>query len=219
MDHAFSPMLPAARPNAPVVLLLVAFTALPEVLFTLAGTGLIGAGWLRDWALVHGAFWRGLLADWEAVFPFQREAMFLTYALLHGGLLHLVGNMVVVLAISGIVVARLGQGGFLILYVVSALGGSVGYAILSSSLAPMVGASGAVFGLMGAWKYWEWRGRRAVGAPMGPVWRFLAGLVAVNLVLWVALSGLLAWEAHLGGFVAGWLWAAFATPAGRLRRV
>ena len=208
----FRPILPDSRPNTPVVLVVLALTALPEIVFTLAGSGLVGMPGLRDWALVHGAFWRGLLLDWVALYPGQREAMFLTHALLHGGLLHLVGNMVVVAALGGIVVARLGQAGFLVLYVVSVIGGGLGFGLLSGSTAPMVGASGAVFGLFGAWKYWEWRARREAGAPMGPLWRFVIGLAVLNVILWAALSGLLAWEAHLGGFVAGWVWAALATP-------
>ena len=39
---------------------------------------------------------------------------------------------------------------------------------------------------------------------MGPLWQSLLGLAVLNAVLWAALGGLLAWEAHLGGFVAGW---------------
>lgn len=205
------------RPNAPAVLWLVGITCLPEVVFTLAGSGLIGGQGLRNWALVHFAFWSGLLRGWESVYPFQRELMFVTYALLHGGFLHLVGNMVAVLALGGIVVARIGQQGFIVLYVLTAIGGGAGYALLGSAEAPMVGASGAVFGLVGAWKYWEWRERRAAQADMRPLWMSLLGLALLNVLLWVALAGLLAWQAHLGGFLVGWAWAAFVTPPARPR--
>jgi membrane associated rhomboid family serine protease len=205
------------RPNAPAVIWLVGLTCLPEVVFTLAGSGLVGMGWLRSWAVVHFAFWAGLLRGWEAIYPFQRELMFVTYALLHGGFLHLVGNMIAVLALGGIVVARTGQRGFLVLYLLTAIGGGIGYGVLGTGEAPMVGASGAVFGLVGAWKYWEWRDRRAFGADMRPLWMSLVGLALLNVILWLALAGLLAWEAHLGGFLVGWAWAAFVTPPGRPR--
>ena len=203
------------RPNAPAVLWLVGITCLPEVVFTLAGSGLIGAFGLRNWAVVHFAFWSGLLRGWEAIYPLQGMLMFVTYALLHGGFLHLIGNMVAVLALGGIVVARIGQQGFVILYVLTAIGGGAGYALLGSTDAPMVGASGAVFGLVGAWKYWEWRDRRAARADMRPLWMSLLGLALLNVLLWLALAGLLAWEAHLGGFVVGWALAAFVTPSDR----
>ncbi len=205
------------RANAPVVIWLVALTCLPEVLLTLASTGLFDGSGLRRWALMHGAFWNALLNGWEPLYAFQREAMFLTYALLHGGFLHLIGNMIAVLALGGIVVARVGQQGFLLLYALSAIGGAVGFAILSNSEGPMIGASGAVFGLIGAWKFWEWQKRNHLGASMRPLWRSLIGLALLNLILWIALSGLLAWEAHLGGFIAGVIFAAIATPTMRYR--
>jgi membrane associated rhomboid family serine protease len=207
-------------PNAPAVMVLVGVTSLVEILFTLADTGLarglLGGADLRQFALVYGAFWRGLLLAWEPAFPGQSVTMFLSYALLHGGLVHLIGNMVVVLALGRVAVERLGQGGFVILYVMTSIGGAAGFAALSTSLSPMVGASGAVFGLIGAWQYWEFSARRAVGAPLGQIGKTILGLVLVNLVMWWFLDGFLAWEAHLGGFIAGWLWAALFTPRRRV---
>ncbi len=205
------------RANAPAVIWLVGLTCLPEVVLTLLQAGLLDGDALRRWTVMHGAFWNGLLADWQPLYPLQPTAMFVTYAFLHGGFLHLIGNMVVVLALGGIAVARVGQQGFLLLYALSAIGGGAGFALLSSSEAPMVGASGAVFGLIGAWQYWEWQLRRHLGSPLGPVWRRLVGLALLNVVLWLLLSGLLAWEAHLGGFVVGVVFAALVTPNLRYR--
>ena len=205
------------RANAPVVLWLVGLTCLPEVLLTLLESNLFGGGEFRRQVLLHGAFWNGLLSGWTPIYSFQREAMFVTYAMLHGGFLHLIGNMIAILALGGIAVARIGQRGFLLLYVISAIGGGFGFAILSNSDAPMVGASGAVFGLIGAWKFWEWQMRQHLGNSMRPLWRSLIGLLLLNLVLWIALSGLVAWEAHLGGFIAGVLFAAIVSPTLRYR--
>ncbi|MCC5985871.1 MAG: rhomboid family intramembrane serine protease [Rhodobacteraceae bacterium] len=209
---------PGIQPNSPAVLWLVGLTCLPEALFTLLSADLIGQGNLRNLALVYGAFWNGLLQEgWAPLYPFQRELMFVSYAFLHGGFLHLIGNMIAVLALGGIVVARIGQQGFLLLYGLTAIGGAAGFALLSGSTAPMVGASGAVFGLIGAWKFWEWQVRRHMRASMAPLWRSLAGLAALNVLLWLLLSGLLAWEAHLGGFVTGVIFAAIVTPSLRYR--
>lgn len=207
--------------NSPAVLWVVALTCLPEILLTLIGTGLLaglfGSTNLRGVLMTYGAFWGGLLRGWEPVFTGQSTLMFISYAFLHGGLLHLVGNMVAVLALGGIVVARVGQKGFLLLYTFSAIGGAVGFAMLGPINAPMVGASGAVFGLIGAWKFWEWQLRQHFGSPMRPLWHSLAGLALLNVLLWVLLDGLLAWEAHLGGFIAGVVFAAIATPSLRHR--
>ncbi len=204
-------------PNSRHVIWLVALTCLPEVILTLIEASPFAGGNLRGTALMLGAFWNGLLNGWEPVYPFQREVMFISYAFLHGGFLHLIGNMIAVLALGGIAVARIGARGFLLLYALSAIGGAAGFALLSNSTAPMVGASGAVFGLIGAWKFWEWQLRQHLGATMRPLWRSLIGLALLNVILWLALSGLLAWEAHLGGFVAGVLFAAIVTPTLRYR--
>jgi membrane associated rhomboid family serine protease len=203
--------------NHPAVLWLVALTCVPEIVLTLGETGLLGFERLRGLFLMHGAFWNGLLDGWAPIFPGQSVTMFFTYAALHGGLLHLVGNMVAVLALGGIVVARIGARGFLLLYAVSVLAGAMGFALLSGAESPMIGASGAVFGLIGAWKFWEWQLRQHLGSPMRPLWRSLVGLAVLNVVLWLLLSGMLAWEAHLGGFVGGVLFAAIATPTLRYR--
>ncbi|MCC5962438.1 MAG: rhomboid family intramembrane serine protease [Rhodobacteraceae bacterium] len=205
------------KANSRAVIWLVGLSCLPEIILTLIEASPFAAGNLRGTALMLGAFWNGLLQGWEPVYPFQREAMFLTYALLHGGLLHLIGNMIAVLALGGIAVARIGERGFLLLYAVTAIGGAAGFALLSSSEAPMVGASGAVFGLIGAWKFWEWQLRQHLGSSMRPLWRSLVGLALLNVILWLVLSGLLAWEAHLGGFVAGVIFAAIVTPTMRYR--
>ncbi|WP_176846976.1 rhomboid family intramembrane serine protease [Roseicitreum antarcticum] len=207
----------ASRPNTPVVLWIVALTCLPEVVLTILGTDLLGQTDLRRLALIYMGFWNGLLGDLTGVYPLQREVMFISYAFLHSGFLHLIGNMIAVLGLGGIVVARIGERGFLLLYALCTLGGAAGFALLSTSTGPMIGASGAVFGLIGAWKFWEWQARRAANAPMRPLWMSLVGLTLLNLILWVALSGLLAWEAHLGGFIIGVLFAAIVTPSMRHR--
>ncbi len=205
------------RANARAVILLVGITCLPEIILTLLEASGLGSGSARQELLVLGAFWSGLLSGWEPVYPFQHLTMFLTHALLHGGFLHLIGNMVATLALGGIVVARIGERGFLLLYAMSAIGGGIGFALLSSSEAPMIGASGAVFGLIGAWKFWEWQMRQQLNSSMRPLWRSLLGLFLLNVILWIALSGLLAWEAHLGGFIMGVLVTAIVTPSLRYR--
>ena len=213
-------ILPTAN-NSQVVIWLVVLTCIPEIVLTLLETGLVSSlislPNLRATALGYGGFWAGLLRGWEPLFTGQSTTMFVTYAFLHGGLLHLIGNMIAVLALGGIVVARIGQAGFLLLYALCAIGGAIGFAALGPTEAPMVGASGAVFGLIGAWKFWEWQMRQHFGSPMRPLWRSLLGLVLLNAVLWVLLGGLLAWEAHLGGFIMGVLFAAIVTPTLRYR--
>jgi membrane associated rhomboid family serine protease len=195
----------------PAVLAMVAVCAALEIVFTLTG-GPSGDSALRRLAYVHGAFWPGLLQGWEPVFPGQRITMFLTYAVLHGGLMHMLFNMLILVHLSRETVARVGNAGFALFVAVTALGGSVAFWLISSATGPMVGASGVVFGLFGATMFWDWQRRRALGAPIQPVLRMALGLVVLNAILWVLVQGTLAWEAHLGGFLAGIAAAAIATP-------
>ncbi len=138
--------------------------------------------------------------------------MFLSYQGLHTGLSHLLGNMLVLLLVGRILVARVGQVWFAVIYIVSGIGGGIGFALLTDSVQPMIGASGALFGLVGAWKWQDW----FYNSQRGLSRRFLiidvVGLIALNFFMWIAQSGQLAWESHLGGFLTGWLVATLIIP-------
>ena len=85
---------------------------------------------------------------------------------------------------------------FLILYLTSIVGGSVAVLWLSDQVVPVVGASGALFGLMAAFFVII----RATGGNASQ----LFGLIAINFALGFFVSGI-SWEGHLGGMVAGFL--------------
>jgi len=76
----------------------------------------------------------------------------------------------------------------------------------------VVGGSGGLCGVVGwilAWNDVErFPGERRLWA----VTRAVLGLVLLNVVLWWAMNGLLAWQTHLGGFVAGWVAALLIDP-------
>jgi membrane associated rhomboid family serine protease len=83
---------------------------------------------------------------------------------------------------------------FLVLYLTSIVGGSVAVMWLSDPVVPVVGASGALFGLMAAFFVII----RATGGNASQ----LFGLIAVNFALGFFVSGI-SWEGHLGGMVTG----------------
>lgn len=174
-----------------------------------------GAPRLRSTVYENGGFWVGLLRSWSPNYVLQPYAMFFTYGFLHGGLLHLVVNMLTLWSISLPVLERVGTRGFLLLYGAALIGGAMGYAQLASTLAPMVGASGALFGLIGGLLAWAYVDRYAWKEALWPVVRAIALLGLLNLVLWWTMDGQLAWETHLGGFAAGWLTALLIDPRPR----
>lgn len=211
MNAPFRAPSPQAHP--PVLIWIAATCALFEGVFTLTDSPLVGMPGLRSMAMVYGAFWPGLLEGWTPVFPGQQASMFLSYAFLHGGFLHMLFNMLILLQLGREAVARLGTPGFLLLYALSAAGGGAGFALLSAGDSPMLGASGAIFGLFGATIFWDAQRRRAAGVSLEQPLRLIGGLVVLNVLLWALVGGMLAWQAHLGGFMTGALVAWLVTPS------
>ncbi|MGR3290159.1 MAG: rhomboid family intramembrane serine protease [Paracoccaceae bacterium] len=176
---------------------------------------MVGSTRWRGLAYENGGFWIGLLRGWRANYAVQPIAMFVSYGFLHGGIIHLVINMVTLFPISGLAVSRIGPYRFVLLYFISLIGGGVGFAILSDSIQPMVGASGALFGLAGAIAAWDYVDRYSAKLELWPVAWLITFLIGLNFVLWWLTSGQLAWETHLGGFVFGWITALLVDPRSR----
>ena len=194
----------AHRQHIPVLIwALIGISVGVEVAFWGSDLGLWGPPRLRLTAYEYGGFWPGLLWGWPSNFPGQSWVMFITYAFLHGGPGHLVMNMITLWSLGGAVTDRVGASGFAEIYLGSALGGAVAYGFLATSPQPMVGASGALFGLAGALLVWMYRDYRATGRGGGGVVRLGLLLVAINVVMYWALDGHLAWQTHLGGALAG----------------
>ena len=72
----------------------------------------------------------------------------------------------------------------------------------------------ALFGFIGALKAWEWKYIRQTGDSARSFWRTIAALTAMNVALALLMpgGGELAWQAHLGGFVGGFLIAPLLAP-------
>lgn len=182
---------------------LIVLPALVEAVLQVADTSMFGSPLWRITAYQNGAFWAGLLHDWRPNYPGQPLAMFLSYSILHSGLGHLIGNMLTLWLLGQRMLKKVGAVDFLLLYLVSVLGGAAGFGLLSLSPQPMVGASGALFGIAGALIWLEAAERHKAGLPLWPVFTVILGLVFLNVLMWWALGGVLAWQTHLGGFVGG----------------
>jgi membrane associated rhomboid family serine protease len=179
-----------------------------ELLLLAADQGFVGSTLWRRWAYANGAFWTGLLTDWQPNYVGQPIAMFLSYSVLHAGPGHVAGNLAALWVLGRHVCRALGPWCFLLVYLLSTLGGAVAYALLSASPSPMVGASGALFGLAGAALALQ----RADPSGWRRTLAGFVGLFVVNALSWVLAGGQMAWQAHLGGTLAG------AAVAAALRR-
>lgn len=181
----------------------IAISALIEALLWGSDLGLWGGPRLRQTAYEWWGFWPGLLAGWRPNYSAQPGLMFVSYALLHGGPGHLATNMMTLYFLGYAVIARAGARGFLWLYIGAALGGAVFYALLASSPQPMVGASGALFGLAGALLAWAYIDRHRYAVSLWSLAQAALFLLAINVAMYWALAGQLAWQTHLGGCLSG----------------
>lgn len=118
----------------------------------------------------------------------------LTAAFLHGSWLHLIFNMYTLYIFGQVLEPMLGRARYLALYLISAFGGSVAVLIFSEPASTVLGASGAIYGLMGAYFILL----RAIGERSGQ----LMGLIAINLIFSFLNPGI-SWQAHLGGLAVG----------------
>lgn len=202
-----APVKQHSRVRQPVLICLFVISALVEVVLTGADLHLWGTPRWRAMAFADAAFWPGLLDNWPRNYLLQPYLMFASYGFLHAGLIHLGVNMLTLFSLGPAIADRVGQVRLLQLYVVAIVGGAFGFALLASGTTPMVGASGGLFGLAGALLSWELADRQRRRLSLAPVWRALIMLVGLNIVLWWAMYGQLAWQTHLGGFLAGWAFA------------
>lgn len=147
-----------------------------------------------------------------------------THLFLHGGLIHLILNVAMLLAFGTPVERRTSAIGFSVLYLVSGLAGAAMWVAFNPmSASPLLGASGAISGMIGAVGSISLFGRPGNGMPfrnrmtaltfvvLWLVFNFVFGVIGLAMF---GMEGDVAWEAHLGGFVAGFvLIGLFVRPA------
>jgi membrane associated rhomboid family serine protease len=118
----------------------------------------------------------------------------ITAAFLHGNLIHIALNMIVLWFVGAPVEMAIGRGRFLALYLISGLAGSAG-ALIFSPDAVTVGASGAIFGILGAALVLEFQRNYVLGGQA-------LGLIVINLVLTFAVPNI-SRGGHIGGLIGG----------------
>jgi membrane associated rhomboid family serine protease len=117
-----------------------------------------------------------------------------TAGFLHGSILHLLFNVYILWILGSQLESILGKRKFIIIYFVSLMGGSIASFLFSPFGTYSIGASGAIFGLMGAMLVVGRKKRLDISQ--------VAVLVILNVAIGFVLSGI-DWRAHLGGLAAG----------------
>jgi membrane associated rhomboid family serine protease len=161
--------------------------------------GLIWLGQISPWGYLftNSMFYAPLFTPWE---PWRM----ITAGFVHDwtGPLHILLNSYAIYIFGRQLEPMLGGMRYLVLYLTSIFGGSVAILWLSSPNVPVVGASGAFFGLMGAFF--------VVIRSLGGNAVQLLVLILINLSLGFFVSGI-SWQGHLGGLIAGAAMAAIYT--------
>jgi len=142
---------------------------------------------------------------------------FLSYMFLHGGFVHLIGNMWYLWIFGDNIEDMLGSFRFIFFYLLSGIGSAVVHVLFNSqSGTPCIGASGAVAGVLGAYMVSFPRARVLVLLPLFFFWPIIELPALVVLGFWFfiqffkgtasisqAQGGGVAWWAHIGGFIIG----------------
>jgi membrane associated rhomboid family serine protease len=120
--------------------------------------------------------------------------LLITAGFLHGSIIHLLFNVYILWVLGSQLESIVGKAKFIIIYFVSLLGGSLASYLFSPFGTYSIGASGAIFGLMGA--------MLVVGRKRNLDISQITTLVVINVVIGFVISGI-DWRAHLGGLAAG----------------
>ncbi len=178
------PIIPRPRSATTAILAVnVVVFGLDLVLGLAAGVRLLEAGAMVPVLVARGEWWRLL------------TAMFL-----HVGLLHLALNSFGLYVFGNLVEQSLGTARMVGLYLVSGfVASAVSFAFGPAGVAA-VGASGAVFGMLGAWLAYNLRRRSLSMARANVQWALM--LIGINLVFGLSVPGIDNW-AHIGGLLAG----------------
>lgn len=171
-------------------------------------------------------------AQWVG-FPIDDYWPFLTSMFLHGGWMHIIGNMWTLWIFGDNVEDRMGPGRFLVFYLLcGVIAGVVHLLLNASSTVPTVGASGAIAGVLGAYFVLF---PRAYVIALFPIFfypLFFAVPAAIYLLVWFGMQflsgtaallgpedvGGVAWWAHIAGFVAGATFVGLFLDPSRQRR-
>jgi membrane associated rhomboid family serine protease len=159
-----------------------------------------------------------LIALWDVRFPLFQPYQFFTYMFAHGGIMHLLFNMLTLASIAPILEEYWGDKRFLIFYMATGIGAGVVYALVNLFLyapsnIPMVGASGAIYGVLMAF---------GLTFPNMQVSMLFVPMPAKYLVFVIGLltyfidrSGAVAHAAHFGGALIGFILVSIWRVQGR----
>jgi rhomboid protease GluP len=191
----------------PVTFGLIATCVLVYMLVALQGAAIgvppnVGLVQQPEAILSQGALVPALVAQGEAW-------RLITSAFLHSGFVHLALNMLSLYFLGSFAEVTFGRSRFLALYLISGIAGGLAYLYFGSFNAPAVGASGAIFGLLGG--VFGFAIRRGTFSTRNPIISQLLLLTGLNLFLGFTIPGV-SNTAHIGGLLGGLVFGYLMAP-------
>jgi len=182
-------------------------------------------------AYLYGAIPNSLISL-ETTQPIHPALTVFTSMFLHGGFLHLAGNMLYLWIFGNNIEDSIGHFRFILFYLFSGIMAAYGHALTESqSTIPMIGASGAVSGILGAYLLLFPHAKVYTILFFGFFWQIVRIPAIIVIGFWIVIQiingivskgmlnqGGVAWFAHIGGFLAGILTIKLWLPKRRYRK-
>jgi len=195
------------------------------------------AGFIYQYAMIPARLTAALEGGRElGRFPHELAAppaleTIVTSMFLHGGIMHLVGNMLYLFIFGAAVEEAMGHVRFLLFYLLSGVAAALAMAaFMPHSTVPVIGASGAIAGVLGAYFVLYPRAKITTILPIFVLMYFVEIPAIVYLLVWFVaqlyaglsenpgVSGGVAWWAHVGGFLVGMVLGPMLVSGSRARR-
>jgi membrane associated rhomboid family serine protease len=183
-------------------------------------------------AYAYGAIPQSIIS-FESGQPIHPALTVFTAMFLHGGLFHIAGNMLYLWIFGNNIEDTIGHFRFFLFYLFSGIAAAYSHAITASgSTIPMIGASGAVSGILGAYLLLFPHARVHTLIFFGFFWQIIRIPAVIVIGFWIIIqiiNGLLskgllnqggvAWFAHIGGFLAGILTIKLWMPKPKYKKI
>ena len=214
------------RQSFPAVTLLLIAANVIVFLYQVALPQPAGDAFVRTFALTPSHI--KLALEGHRYTPLEAFLPLFTSMFLHGGWLHIIGNMWFLWIFGDNVEDRFGHLGYLMFYIICGLGSGASQVIFSwGSKIPSLGASGAISGVLGAYIVFFPRAKILTLVPLLIIFFTVRVPAAIFIGLWFVMNflsgvgslgatntGGVAWWAHVGGFLIGVIIAAFTKVIG-----
>jgi rhomboid protease GluP len=203
----------------PVVVALFGLIAGTELLFTFAGTGILGGpdgiGW-RYTAIENYAV-NTTLVGWMVEnnkYPLEHLARFVSFSFVHSSMINTAVACALFLAMGKMVGTAFSAVAVLVFFFVSAGMGAICYSLAVPEGGWLFGSFTGIYGLIGAYTFIVWVSLRIQNAPQGQAFYLIAILMGVQLGFGMILGDNDSWIADLTAFVTGFILSFFFVPGG-----